>query len=268
MKQIRLNLLKQTQPERTEFYVCLCLTTQATSKICLSPNAEMMSHFCRKIPNIITAEIPEIGIKKAKANSLRWFVFDDRQMYRPKEEVSVKGYIRKISSGKLGDVEPLGDSASGLTYQVYDPRRNEIGKGTANLNAFGAFDFKFKLPDNANLGYARVQISTNSSLGGSSHSHGFQIQEFRRPEFEVSSKVETEAPHFVGEDAKVSGRSKILRGRRTCKCRCKLDCNCQRRQITRRRIVEISHSERGHPGGTAIITAVEAVAEQRNISKA
>ena len=126
--------------------------------------------------------------KKGEGESLRWFVFDDRKMYRPKEEVAIKGYIRKISSGKLGDVQPLGDSASGLTYRIFDPRGNEIGKGTANLNVFGAFDFKFKLPDNANLGYGRVQLSTNSKLGGSSMNHSFQIQEFRRPEFEVSSR--------------------------------------------------------------------------------
>ena len=47
---------------------------------------------------------------------------------------------------------------SGLTYSVKDSRNNEIAKGTANLNAFGAFDFKFKLPDNANLGYGADRI--------------------------------------------------------------------------------------------------------------
>ncbi len=50
---------------------------------------------------------------------------------------------------------------AGLTWSVKDPRNNEIAKGTGNLNAFGAFDFKFKLPDNANLGYARIDLTTN-----------------------------------------------------------------------------------------------------------
>ena len=39
-------------------------------------------------------------------------------MYRPKEEVAVKGYIRVIEGGKLGDIAQLGDRASGLTYSV------------------------------------------------------------------------------------------------------------------------------------------------------
>ncbi|HSK28946.1 MAG TPA: MG2 domain-containing protein, partial [Candidatus Limnocylindria bacterium] len=128
--------------------------------------------------------------KKSDSDSLRWFVFDDRGMYKPKEEVAVKGYLRRITGGKLGDVEGLGDAASGLAWSVKDPRNNEIASGTGNLNAFGAFDFKFKLPDNANLGYARIDLSTNSPISGSSHSHQFQIQEFRRPEFEVTTKVE------------------------------------------------------------------------------
>ncbi|MFL6467898.1 MAG: alpha-2-macroglobulin family protein, partial [Pyrinomonadaceae bacterium] len=150
--------------------------------------------------------------KKSESNSLRWFVFDDRKMYKPKEEVAVKGYIRKLTAGKLGDVEGLADAASGLTWSVKDPRNNEISKGEGTLNAFGAFDFKFKLPDNANLGYARIDISTNSSLSGSSYSHQFQIQEFRRPEFEVSAKVESEAPFFVGGTADLSVAAKYYAG--------------------------------------------------------
>ncbi|MBP9664210.1 MAG: hypothetical protein KBD94_06275 [Pyrinomonadaceae bacterium] len=150
--------------------------------------------------------------KKPEYDQLRWFVFDDRRMYKPKEEVSVKGYIRKITGGKLGDVEGLGDAASGLTWSVKDPQNNEIAKGTGNLNAFGAFDLKFTLPDNANLGYARIDLLTNSSIAGDSTTHQFQIQEFRRPEFEVSAKVETEAPHFVGGNAMLSVEAKYYAG--------------------------------------------------------
>ena len=150
--------------------------------------------------------------KKPDTDSLRWFVFDDRRMYKPKEEVAVKGYIRKVTGGKLGDIEQLGDAASGLTWSAKDPRGNEIAKGTANLNAFGAFDFKFSLPDNTNLGYARVELSTNSGLVGNAFSHQFQIQEFRRPEFEVSAKVDSEGPYFVGGKADLSVEAKYYAG--------------------------------------------------------
>ncbi|MGI8641621.1 MAG: Ig-like domain-containing protein, partial [Pyrinomonadaceae bacterium] len=78
--------------------------------------------------------------RKSESDSSRWFVFDDRKMYRPKEEVSVKGYIRKIEGGKLGDVGGIEDTTSKITYQLVDEQGNEITKGEANLNAFGAFD--------------------------------------------------------------------------------------------------------------------------------
>jgi alpha-2-macroglobulin len=146
--------------------------------------------------------------KKIGSDYMRFFVFDDRKMYRPKEEVSVKGYIRKITAGKLGDVEGLGDVSRDLNYILFDARGNEISKGTSTLNAFGAFDFKVKLTDSMNLGYSRIDIFA----AGTSHQHSFQVQEFRRPEFEVSAKNETEAPYFVGGNAMVSVEAKYFAG--------------------------------------------------------
>jgi hypothetical protein len=148
--------------------------------------------------------------KKGVADALRWFVFDDRKMYRPKEEVAVKGYIRVYEGGKFGDIQPLGDRAAAVHYIVRDAQNNEIAKGAANLNSFGAFDFKFKLPDNMNLGYATIQLGT--AEGSYVHAHQFQVQEFRRPEFEVSARVETEAPHFVGASANVAVEAKYYAG--------------------------------------------------------
>ena len=150
--------------------------------------------------------------KRTPSDYLRWFSFDDRKMYRPKEEVSVKGYIRRITAGKLGDVAALGDVSRDVNFVVYDPRNNELTKGKLQLNPFGAFDLKFTLPDNANLGYGRIQFSSASGIPGYNHSHGFQIQEFRRPEFEVTSRVVTEAPHFVGASANIEVEAKYYAG--------------------------------------------------------
>jgi uncharacterized protein YfaS (alpha-2-macroglobulin family) len=146
--------------------------------------------------------------KKTPTDSYRWFTFDDRKMYRPKEEVAVKGYVRYITGGKFGDVQPVSDLGSAVTYIVRDSQNNEIAKGATTLNAFGAFDFKFKLTDNMNLGQGTVEIDG----AGSKTYHYFQVQEFRRPEFEVTAKVETEAPHFVGNSANVSVEAKYYAG--------------------------------------------------------
>ncbi|MEO6050175.1 MAG: MG2 domain-containing protein, partial [Pyrinomonadaceae bacterium] len=149
--------------------------------------------------------------KKGESDELRWFVFDDRKMYKPKEEVAVKGYIRHITGGKLGDVEGLGNKALTYEWSAKDPRNNEIAKGTFTTNPFGAFDLKFSIPDNANLGNSHIDFTAPGD-GGVVYQHQFQIQEFRRPEFEVTSKVETEAPHFVGGKAMLSVEAKYYAG--------------------------------------------------------
>jgi uncharacterized protein YfaS (alpha-2-macroglobulin family) len=149
--------------------------------------------------------------KKGYTDQVKWFVFDDRKMYRPKEEVSVKGYMRFYEGGKLGDIQPLGDRAGGgINYTVSDARGNEITKGSGSVNAFGAFDFKFTLTDNMNLGMANIQIVTAN--GAWSTYHQFNVQEFRRPEFEVKAKVDSEAPHFVGGKADLSVEAKYYAG--------------------------------------------------------
>lgn len=150
--------------------------------------------------------------KKADYPTLRWFVFDDRKMYKPKEEVSVKGYLRLITPGTTGDVQSIGDSVRGVTWSAKDSRNNEIAKGTVNMNAFGSFDFKFKLPDNANLGYSRIEFNAVTSHLSPNFTHQFQIQEFRRPEFEVTAKVNSEGPHFVGGNALLSVDAKYYAG--------------------------------------------------------
>ncbi len=150
---------------------------------------------------------------KEAGHGLRWYVFDDRKMYKPNEEINVKGWLRRVDLSKLGDIEPM-DPTGKLVYTINDPRGNEIAKGDTTLNPFGGFDLKAKLPDNVNLGYATINFTLMAApaQARASHSHQFQIQEFRRPEFEVTSKVETEAPHFVGGNAMVSVEAKYYAG--------------------------------------------------------
>ena len=136
----------------------------------------------------------------------RYYVFDDRQMYRPEETVSLKGWIRAITPGATGDVELLQQSAAtSIDWQVIDPQGNEIAKGNAPLSALGGFDIQFTLPENVNLGYAQVMLNAMGGelqyFGyGGAYYHSFQIQEFRRPEFEVRASA-SEGPHFVGDAA-------------------------------------------------------------------
>jgi len=142
--------------------------------------------------------------RRGLVDELRWYVWDDRQMYKPGEEVYLKGWMRRIGSDESGDVELVGNQVSKVTYQVIGSQGNELASGQADVNSLGGFDFYFSLPENANLGYTQVIINPIGSLSGISYNtyyHQIQVQEFRRPEFEVSARNETTGPYFVGDHA-------------------------------------------------------------------
>lgn len=145
----------------------------------------------------------DVFVQRYVPDSMRFFVYDDRGMYKPGEEVRIKGWARKIGGGRGGDVDAIrGLAGQTLTYRVRDGRYADIGKGEAKVDESGGFDLLFKLPGNANLGEGHVEISTSGAQGvvATTHTHGFAIQEFRRPEFEVSART-SEGPHLVGKHA-------------------------------------------------------------------
>jgi alpha-2-macroglobulin len=148
-------------------------------------------------------------------DSLRWYVFDDRQMYRPGEEVHIKGWLRRLGERQNGDVKLVGEQLKSVRYQITDSQGNSLGDGQAQVNALGGFDFVFSVPQVTNLGYAQLYLTAEGDLGGlegREYPHVFQIQEFRRPEFEVSARNETTGPYFVGDTATVAVEAKYYAG--------------------------------------------------------
>ncbi len=148
-------------------------------------------------------------------NELRWYVIDDRQMYRPGEEVHVKGWLRLIEGGQTGDVALPGEGLNRVIYTVIGSQGNEILSGEADVNALGGFDLAFDVPENSNLGYATLMLRAMGNVSASynhEYYHGFQIQEFRRPEFEVTARTESEGPYFVGDSAVVAASANYFAG--------------------------------------------------------
>jgi len=82
--------------------------------------------------------------------------------------------------------------------------------GKATVDALGGFDTDFKLPETPNLGYAYVYFEAKGRITGS-FEHNFQIQEFRRPEYEVSTSV-SQGPQMVGGSADVTASAAYYAG--------------------------------------------------------
>ena len=147
------------------------------------------------------------------SDEVRWFVFDDRAMYRPGEEVHLKGWVRRIENGKEGDVTLL-NGATSVRYQVMDPQGSQLFDEIVDINDLGGFDFSFTIPTAANLGYANIYLTVNgvSDVVGTEYYHNFQIQEFRRPEFAVAARTEGKGPFFVGDSAEVAVNASYFAG--------------------------------------------------------
>ncbi len=145
-------------------------------------------------------------------DTLRWYVLDDRKMYRPGEEVHIKGWLRRIGSKQNGDVSLV--NGFSVNYQISDSHGNPIGSGTTQVSALGGFDFAFVLPERINLGQASIELSAigNIPLQEWRYVHQIQVQEFRTPEFEVTARNETSGPYFAGESAVVAVEAKYYAG--------------------------------------------------------
>ena len=144
------------------------------------------------------------GSSSPGSDTLRWYAFDDRGIYRPGEAVHVKGWIRRVGSGSGGDVGPLDGAAEQVNYRLRDAQGNQILDGTAELTALGGFTMVFTLTETMNLGYTALELEAlgGGNVEGRQYTHSIQVQEFRRPEFEVKASSD-EGPHFVGGGADV-----------------------------------------------------------------
>ncbi|MDW3216793.1 MAG: alpha-2-macroglobulin family protein [Ilumatobacteraceae bacterium] len=133
----------------------------------------------------------------------RWYVFDDRGIYRPGETVRLTGWLRKFAWSADAQLA-LYDGDVTVRYDAWDAQGNELASGTVDLNALGGFNLSIDLPEGANLGQAWVEFrATGVDAENASSGHSFSVQEFRRPEFEVTAGNESEGPFYVGRPATV-----------------------------------------------------------------
>ena len=120
-------------------------------------------------------------------------VFDDRHLYRPGETAAIKGWLRRARRGPTGDLELFGPQAADhVAYRVTDASDNDVAAGQAPLSRLGGFHFQLDLPERIDLGTAWIDLKP---AGGAlearddSDLHFIEVQEFRRPEFEVNATV-------------------------------------------------------------------------------
>jgi hypothetical protein len=148
--------------------------------------------------------------RRDRQSELAWYVVDDRQMYKPGEDVHLKGWLRIIDPNRGGDVAGLSGSVTNVSYSVHDATGKEISSGMAAVNEIGGFDTKFTLPKTPNLGSTEIRFVAAGRMSGS-FGHTIHVEEFRRPEFEVSSHA-SQGPFIVGTSADITASAKYYAG--------------------------------------------------------
>lgn len=103
------------------------------------------------------------------------FIFTERPIYRPNEEVHIKGYLRNRKQGKL-----ITPHFKTLEFQILGPG-DKTWMYTTHLSSFGSFYLKFKQDDLPTGSYRACLLNENVK----SACVRFSMENYRVPKFEI-----------------------------------------------------------------------------------
>ena len=104
------------------------------------------------------------------------YLTTERALYRPGETVFFKGIARVPTADGL---VPPGPGA--VTVRALDPLGATVAELTTALNGHGTFSGSFPLP----VGVAAGAFRLVAEVGGGAYAGAFQVEDFRKPAFEV-----------------------------------------------------------------------------------
>jgi len=129
-------------------------------------------------------------------------IFTERGIYRPGDEVQVKGIVRREQTS--GNATPAGEE---LTLELFSPDSERMHSQTVKLNQFGTFAVTLKVPETGHLGAWQIK----AELGEDVIYESFDVSEYRPAEFKVG--VESESPSYIrGDTARWAGHGDYLFG--------------------------------------------------------
>jgi uncharacterized protein YfaS (alpha-2-macroglobulin family) len=142
-----------------------------------------------------TAVLPMWAAKGLIGDTARWYVLTDRGVYRPGETVRVKGWVRRYTDSTDGTLAAVRDGAS-VGWSISDAYGNQLAAGDAPVGELGGFDLEIAIPETADVGQTGLQLQLNGdpSISYSGTYQPIDIEQYRRPEFEVTTTPQTQPP--------------------------------------------------------------------------
>jgi uncharacterized protein YfaS (alpha-2-macroglobulin family) len=134
------------------------------------------------------------------------YLYTDRRIYRPDQEVFFKGVVRLDSDARLSL-----PTAKEVDVVIEDGQSKEVWSGKLPLNSYGTFNGKFKLEPSMSLGTFRIGATATLGKETTAFDAYMDVREYRRPDF----KVETIAPAetaFAGQQIKIPVKGEYYYG--------------------------------------------------------
>ncbi len=117
-------------------------------------------------------------------DEMKVYAYTDRPVYRPGQKV----YFRHILTQRIkgGDQQPA--KGVKVVVTVQNPKGEKIYEQAVTSSEFGTVNGEFMLPDGAPLGEYSVNANIEKTVRNIAASGGnrFRVEEYKRPEFEVS----------------------------------------------------------------------------------
>jgi uncharacterized protein YfaS (alpha-2-macroglobulin family) len=124
-------------------------------------------------------------------NQRKTLIMTDRPVYRPGQAVKFKAWVRHAQYDK-DDISVY--AGRSFTVKIHNPKNEEVYNRTLRADEYGGLSGELDLPEDAALGVYAISHNSGSVYGGNT----FRVEEYKKPEFEVSVEAPTE-PVMLGE---------------------------------------------------------------------
>jgi len=139
------------------------------------------------------------GFDDVRPDEIRVFTITDRPVYRPGDKVRYKAWLGRSSYDK----DLAGEfNARSVSIEVHAPNGEKIHEATIAADEFGGISGEFPLGADAALG----ACSFSAISGGSAGAGYFRVEEYKKPEFEVTLETPTK-PIQLGQTFSVKGKA-------------------------------------------------------------
>ena len=131
-------------------------------------------------------------------DTLRTFLFTDRAIFRPGQEVHYKGIVSVRRAGTT-----ITKASYHTSVRFVDVNGDEVAKHDVTTDAYGAFHGTFTAP--------RGVLTGEMTISEAHGSRSIRVEEYKRPTFEVLLDPVTTTPK-LGEEATVTGKAMSYAG--------------------------------------------------------